>query len=106
MLRKGKQITPRVPLIFEGAIRRVFSVDFLIFAKTLDSLRLLSMIYRRRGGHARGPGLTRRLTQNRAFKRDRRATSYCVAGPRFRGEAVARPFGRGAALACKGGCNG
>jgi hypothetical protein len=44
MLRKSKQITPRVPLTLKDAIGRVSSVDFLIFAKTLDSLRQLSMI--------------------------------------------------------------
>jgi hypothetical protein len=44
VLRKSKQVTPRVPLTFKDAIGRVFSVDLLIFAKTLDSLRQLSMI--------------------------------------------------------------
>jgi hypothetical protein len=44
VLRKSKQITPRVPLTLKDSIGRVFSVDLLIFAKTLDSLHQLSMI--------------------------------------------------------------
>jgi hypothetical protein len=54
VLRKSKQVTPRVPLTFKDAIGRVFSVDLLIFAKTLDSLHQLSMITG--GGSARRPG--------------------------------------------------
>jgi hypothetical protein len=54
-LRKSKQVTPRVPLTLKDAIGRVFSVDLLIFAKTLDSLHQLSMITGD-GGGARRPG--------------------------------------------------